>query len=37
VYEVGPWAEPPTIFGVNGIVEVLPIDDAGTMLVMDRW
>lgn len=36
VYEVGPWAEPSDIFGVNGIVEVLPIDDAGTMLVMER-
>lgn len=36
VYEVGPWAEPSTIFGVNGIVEVLPIDDVGTMLVMER-
>jgi len=36
VYEVGPWAEPSGIFGVNGIVEVLPIDDAGTMLVMER-
>ncbi len=36
VYEVGPWAEPSTIFGVNGIVEVLPLDDAGTMLVMER-
>ncbi|MGD8805217.1 MAG: esterase-like activity of phytase family protein [Chloroflexota bacterium] len=36
VYEVGPWAEPSTIFGVNGIDEVLPIDDAGTMLVMER-
>ncbi|MGI9645855.1 MAG: esterase-like activity of phytase family protein [Ilumatobacteraceae bacterium] len=36
VYEVGPWAEPSTIFGVNGIVELLPIDDAGTMLVMER-
>ncbi len=35
-YEVGPWAEPSAIFGVNGIVEVLPIDDAGTMLVMER-
>jgi hypothetical protein len=32
VYEVGPWAEPSAIFGVNGIVEVLPIDDVGTML-----
>ena len=36
VYEVGPWAEPSAIFGVNGIVEVLPIDDSGTMLVMER-
>ena len=36
VYEVGPWAEPSAIFGVNGIVEVLPFDDAGTMLVMER-
>jgi len=36
VYEVGPWVEPSTIFGVNGIVEVLPIDDVGTMLVMER-
>jgi len=36
VYEVGPWAEPSGIFGVNGIVEVLPIDEAGTMLVMER-
>ena len=36
VYEVGPWAEPSAIFGVNGIVEVLPIDSAGTMLVMER-
>jgi hypothetical protein len=36
VYEVGPWAEPSAIFGVNGIVEVLPIDDAGTLLVMER-
>ena len=35
-YEVAPWAEPSSIFGVNGIVEVLPIDDAGTMLVMER-
>jgi hypothetical protein len=35
-YEVGPWAEPSAIFGVNGIVEVLPIDDVGTMLVMER-
>ena len=36
VYEVAPWAEPSSIFGVNGIVEVLPIDDIGTMLVMER-
>jgi hypothetical protein len=36
VYELGPWAEPSAIFGVNGIVEVLPIDDAGTALVMER-
>ena len=36
VYEVNPWAEPSSIFGVNGIVEVLPIDNAGTMLVMER-
>jgi hypothetical protein len=36
VYEVGPWAEPSGIFGVNGIVEVLPIDNVGTMLVMER-
>ncbi len=36
VYEVDPWAEPSTIFGVNGVVEVLPIDNAGTMLVMER-
>ncbi len=36
VYEVEPWAEPSSIFGVNGIVEVLPIDNAGTMLVMER-
>lgn len=26
VHEVGRWAEPSAIFGVNGIVEVLPID-----------
>lgn len=36
VYEVAPWAEPSAIFGVNGIVEVLPIDNTGTMLVMER-
>jgi hypothetical protein len=36
VYEVAPWAEPSAIFGVNGIVEILPIDSAGTMLVMER-
>jgi hypothetical protein len=35
-YDVAPWAEPSPIFGVNGIVEVLPIDDVGTMLVMER-
>ena len=35
-YEVAPWAEPSAIFGVNGIVEVLPIDNVGTMLVMER-
>jgi hypothetical protein len=27
VYDVGPWAEPSAIFGVNGIVEILPIDN----------
>ena len=36
VYELGPWAEPSAIFGVNGIAEVLPIDNVGTMLVMER-
>jgi len=36
VYEVAAWAEPSTIFGVNGIVEVLAIDNVGTMLVMER-
>ncbi|MCP3973992.1 MAG: esterase-like activity of phytase family protein [bacterium] len=36
VYDVAPWAEPSSIFGVNGIVEVLPIDNHGTMLVMER-
>jgi 3-phytase/alkaline phosphatase D len=36
VYEVAPWAEDSAIFGVNGIVEVLPIDDVGTTLVMER-
>lgn len=36
VYEVAPWAEPSAIFGVNGIVEVLPVDNVGTMLVMER-
>lgn len=35
VYEVGRWAEPSAIFGVNGIVEVLPIDNVGTALVME--
>ena len=36
VYEVAPWAEPSAIFGVNGIVELLPIDNVGTSLVMER-
>ncbi len=36
VYEVAPLAEPAVGFGVNGIVEVLPIDNHGTMLVMER-
>jgi 3-phytase len=36
VYEVAPWAEPSAIFGVNGIIELLPIDDVGTMLAMER-
>ena len=36
VYELAPWAEPSDIFGVNGIVEVLPIDNVNTMLVMER-
>jgi hypothetical protein len=36
VYDVAPWAEPSAIFGVNGIVEILPIDNHGTMLVMER-
>jgi hypothetical protein len=36
VYELAPWAEPSAIFGVNGIVEVLPIDNVGTMMVMER-
>jgi hypothetical protein len=36
VYEVEPWAEPSSVFGVNGIVEVLPIDNGSTMLVMER-
>ncbi|MDH3303181.1 MAG: esterase-like activity of phytase family protein [Acidimicrobiia bacterium] len=35
-YSVDSWAEPSAIFGVNGIVEVLPIDNVGTMLVMER-
>ena len=33
---MAPWAEPSAIFGVNGIVEVLPIDDVGTILAMER-
>lgn len=36
VYEVARWAEPSPIFGVNGIVELLPIDNAGTILAMER-
>jgi len=38
VYEVEPVAEPSPIgaFTVNGIAELLPIDDSGTMLVMER-
>ena len=36
VYEVAPLAEPAAGFGVNGIVEVLPTDNHGTMLVMER-
>ena len=36
VYEVAPWAEPSSIFGVNGVVELLPIDNAGTILAMER-
>jgi hypothetical protein len=36
VYEVDPVAEPSPFFEVNGIVEVLPIDDVGTMLVLER-
>lgn len=36
VYEGAPWAEPSAIFGVNGVVEVLPYDNHGGMLVMER-
>jgi hypothetical protein len=36
VCEVDRWAEPSAIFCVNGIVEVLPIDNVGTALVMER-
>ncbi|MEN8114254.1 MAG: esterase-like activity of phytase family protein [Actinomycetota bacterium] len=36
VYEVDLVAENDFIFGVNGIVEVLPIDNTGTMLVLER-
>ena len=36
VCEVDRWAEPSAIFGVNGIVEVLPIDYVATALVMER-
>lgn len=39
VYEVNPVAEtpvPPTAFSVNGLVELLPLDNAGTMLALER-
>jgi hypothetical protein len=39
VYVVDPVAAvpvPPTAFRVNGVVELLPLDDAGTMLAMER-
>jgi hypothetical protein len=36
VYPVNQFAEPAPAFGVNGIVEVLPVDNHGTMLVMER-
>jgi hypothetical protein len=39
VYEVNPVAEspdPPGAFVVNGLVELLPLDNVGTMLAMER-
>ena len=39
VYEVNPVAEtpvPPTAFSVNGLVELLPLDNLGTMLALER-
>jgi 3-phytase len=39
VYVVNPVAEvpvPPTAFRVNGLVELLPLDNAGTMLALER-
>ena len=39
VYVVNPVAEtpnPPTAFRVNGLVELLPLDDLGTMLALER-
>jgi hypothetical protein len=39
VYVVDPVAEvpvPPTAFRVNGLVELLPLDNVGTMLAMER-
>jgi len=39
VYVVNPVAEvpvPPTAFRVNGLVELLPLDNLGTMLAMER-
>lgn len=39
VYVVNPVAEvpvPPTAFRVNGLVELLPLDNVGTMLAMER-
>ena len=39
VYVVNPVAEapvPPTAFSVNGLVELLPLDNLGTMLAMER-
>lgn len=39
VYVVNPLPNvpvPPTAFGVNGLVELLPLDNVGTMLAMER-